>query len=167
MNKFMEQLPVNSKLKTLLLVVVAVIAVSFVWSNKNMLVEKVCDLFNSVTEGFSTETEDVKDATNEVPEQKLKALPAPKDTTKKDSPLSAKDLLPKSSDASVSLWAQVNPVGETTLKDKNFLVGVDTQGSTLRNANLQLRADPPNPRKNVSPWMNSTIDEDQTRKTLC
>ena len=166
MNKFMEQLPVNSNLKTLLLVVVAVVVLSFVWSNKDMLVNKVCNLYKTVTEGFSSELE-VKDATNEVPVQKQKALPAPKDKKKKDVPLSAKDLLPKSSDASASLWAQVNPVGETKLKDKNFLVGVDTQGSTLRNANLQLRADPPNPRKNVSPWMNSTIDEDQTRKTLC
>ena len=53
------------------------------------------------------------------------------------------------------------------LQSKNFLVGVDTQGSSLRNANLQLRADPPNPQKHVSPWLNSTIEPDLTRKSLC
>ena len=100
----------------------------------------------------------VKNATNTVPKVK-------KEKVEKE--ITSKDLLPKSSDQSASLWAKINPVGEPKLKNKNFLIGTDTQGSSLRNANLQLRADPPNPRTNVSPWMNSTIDQDQTRKTLC
>ena len=39
-----------------------------------------------------------------------------------------------------------------------FHHGIDTVGSTLRNANLQIRSEPPNPRAPVSPWMNSTIE---------
>lgn len=53
----------------------------------------------------------------------------------------------------------------------NFLTatqqrGMDTQGSSLRNANHQLRSDPPNPRKPVGPWLTSTIDPDLMRRPL-
>ena len=77
------------------------------------------------------------------------------------------DLLP--SDANSS-WASLNPVGD--LKNVNLLnptqvVGVNTQGSSLRNANLQLRSEPPNPRMNTNcPWNVSTIEEDKLRKPL-
>ena len=40
--------------------------------------------------------------------------------------------------------------------------GVDTVGHTLRNANLQLRAEPPNPKMSTGPWNNSTIDSNPT-----
>ena len=64
-----------------------------------------------------------------------------------------------------------NPDGEGILKGVNYLdatyhVGVNTVGQSLRNANLNLRAEPPNPRVAVSPWLNSTIDTDLSRKTL-
>lgn len=70
-----------------------------------------------------------------------------------------------------SLWAQVNPQGQGSLKDKNFLqaghhIGVNTVGQTLRNANLQLRSEPSNPRVQVSPWQQSTIEPDVNRKPL-
>ena len=63
------------------------------------------------------------------------------------------------------------PVGEGILKGVNFLdagfhVGVNTIGQSLRNANLNLRAEPPNPQVKVSPWMNSTIAPDLSRKSL-
>lgn len=74
--------------------------------------------------------------------------------------LSAQDLLPK--DAANSLWAQVNPAGQGDVMDQNFLtagfnVGIDTQGQSLRNANLQIRSEPPNPQLPVSPWNIATI----------
>ena len=55
--------------------------------------------------------------------------------------------------------------------DKNFLsagalAGINTVGSSLRNANLQIRSEPPNPKKAVSPWMNSTIEPDLMRVPL-
>lgn len=70
-----------------------------------------------------------------------------------------------------SLWAQVNPQGVGSLKDKNFLqaghhIGINTVGQTLRNANLQLRSEPANPQAHVSPWLQSTIEPDMNRKPL-
>lgn len=77
------------------------------------------------------------------------------------------DLLPK--DAANSKWAQVNPAGQGDVKDQNFLtagmhIGVNTVGQTLRNPNLQLRSDPPNPRAQVSPWNQTTIEYDNSRR---
>ena len=62
-------------------------------------------------------------------------------------------------------------VGEGILRGVNYLdagfhVGVNTVGQNLRNANLNLRAEPPNPRTQVSPWMMSTIDQDLSRRPL-
>ena len=77
------------------------------------------------------------------------------------------DLLP--SDAN-SAWAAMNPVGEmksVSLLNPQQVVGVNTQGSSLRNANLQLRSEPPNPRTNTNcPWNISTIEDDKFRKQL-
>ena len=80
--------------------------------------------------------------------------------------LTAEELLPQDNS---SLWAQVNPSGEGSLKDRNFLqsgyhIGINTVGQTLRNANLQLRSEPPCPQVRVSPWGQSTIDGDLSRK---
>jgi len=82
--------------------------------------------------------------------------------------LTAEDLLPQDNN---SIWAQINPAGCGTLKDKNFLqagynIGINTVGQTLRNANHQLRSDPPAPQIQVSPWLQSTIDPDVNRRPL-
>ncbi len=81
--------------------------------------------------------------------------------------LKPEDLLPKDNDS--TLWAQVNPNGKGNLTEKNYLssghfIGVNTVGQSLRNANLQLRSEPPNPRQAVSPWLQSTIEPDNNRK---
>jgi hypothetical protein len=70
-----------------------------------------------------------------------------------------------------SLWAQVNPQGQGSLQDKNFLqaghhIGINSVGQTLRNANLQLRSEVPNPRVQVSPFLQSTIQPDVNRRPL-
>ena len=83
--------------------------------------------------------------------------------------LSAEDLLPK--DAANSVWAQVNPAGQGDVNDQNFLnagylIGVDTIGQSLKNANYQLRSEPPNPQTPVSPWNQSTIEPDLLRRPL-
>ena len=83
--------------------------------------------------------------------------------------LTSEDLLPK--DAANSKWAQSNPAGQGDVKDQNFLtagylIGVNTIGQTLRNPNLQLRSDPPNPQFKVSPWQQSTIEPDANRRPL-
>jgi len=78
------------------------------------------------------------------------------------------ELLPKDAN---SVWAQQNPMGTGSLKGKNFLsagalVGVNTVGESLRNANYQLRSEPPNPQVAVSVFNNSTIEPDINRRDL-
>lgn len=75
------------------------------------------------------------------------------------------ELLPKDSN---SQWAQLNPSGKGELANVNLLkagyhIGIDTVGQTLRNANLQIRSEPPNPQLNVGPWNQSTIQSDYMR----
>ena len=44
--------------------------------------------------------------------------------------------------------------------------GINTVGQSLRNANLDVRSDPPNPRAAISPFLNSTIEPDLYRREL-
>ena len=78
------------------------------------------------------------------------------------------DLLPKDTNGQ---WAQLNPSGKGDLANINLLkagyhIGIDTVGQTLRNANLQIRSEPPNPQVNVGPWNGSTIEPDFMRPPL-
>ncbi len=82
--------------------------------------------------------------------------------------LTSADLLPN---IMGSTWEQVNPQGQGSLGDQNFLtagynLGINTVGSSLRNANKQLRSDPIIPKSVVSPWGQSTIDPDVGRRCL-
>jgi len=70
-----------------------------------------------------------------------------------------------------SIYAQQNPMGPGSLKGKNFLsagalIGVNTVGQSLRNANLQLRSEPPNPQVPISIFFNSTITPDISHRPL-
>jgi hypothetical protein len=83
--------------------------------------------------------------------------------------LTANDLLPK--DAANSKWAQLNPSGAGDIQDQNYLtagyhIGINTVGQSLRNANLQLRSEIPNPQQAPGPWMISTITPDIRAHTL-
>jgi hypothetical protein len=91
----------------------------------------------------------------------------PRDCFPKDQ-LTPAELLP--GDAN-SKWAQSVPSTQGELGDQNFLaagfhVGVNTVGQTLRNANRQLRSEPPNPQVKVSPWLQTTIEADTNRRPL-
>ena len=77
------------------------------------------------------------------------------------------DLLPKDNNSS---W-NMKPMGSgdflgVNLLNAGYLIGVDTIGSSLRNANLQVRSEPPNPQLQASPWMNTTIEPDPFRAPL-
>ena len=85
--------------------------------------------------------------------------------------LTAGDLLPSEESKEISEFNQNYPIGEGVLKGINFLssgyhIGVNTVGQSLRNANRQLRSEPPNPQVSVSPWMNSSIGPDLLRRPL-
>jgi hypothetical protein len=78
------------------------------------------------------------------------------------------ELLPKDTN---SQWAQLNPSGKGELANINLLragyhIGIDTIGESLRNANLQIRSEPPNPQIYVGPWNQSTITPDFMRPPL-
>ena len=80
----------------------------------------------------------------------------------------SKELLPKDNN---SEWAKLNPTGNSDLSDMNLLkpteqIGINTVGQSLRNANQQLRSDPPVPQLNVGPWNNTTIEPDLMRVPL-
>jgi hypothetical protein len=81
---------------------------------------------------------------------------------------SSSDLLPIDGN---NQWAQLSPAGAGELQGINLLksgyhIGIDTIGQTLRNANLQIRSEPPNPQINVGPWNQSTISPDLMRTPL-
>lgn len=78
------------------------------------------------------------------------------------------ELLPKDTN---SQWAQLNPSGKGELANVNLLragyhIGIDTIGQSLRNANLQIRSEPPNPQLYTGPWNLSTIEPDFMRPPL-
>jgi len=81
------------------------------------------------------------------------------------------DLLPKPDGSADDDFAQYAP-DPAALVAQNFVdatkfVGVDTIGSTLKNANYGLRADIPIPRnQDTGPWLQSSIDPDLYRKPL-
>ena len=85
--------------------------------------------------------------------------------------LKPEDLLPTDESKAIQEFNIAKPVGEGILQGVNLLdagyhVGVNTIGQSLRNANQQIRSEPPNPQVNVSPWMNSTINPDLPRRPL-
>ena len=78
------------------------------------------------------------------------------------------DLLPRDTN---NQWGSLNPAGSGDLLGQNllsatFLTGIDTIGNTMKNANLQIRSEPPNPQLNVGPWNQSTFAPDLMRTPL-
>jgi hypothetical protein len=70
-----------------------------------------------------------------------------------------------------SQWAALNPAGSGSLQNVNLLqagsmIGINTQGTYLKNANLQLRSEPPIPKAAVGPWNNSTIEVDTMARSF-
>ena len=78
------------------------------------------------------------------------------------------DLLPKKSED----WFETPSVG-TNVEDANLLAdalfrgGINTVGTTNKNASYDLRGNIPNPKIVVSPWNNSSYDPDNNIQGLC
>jgi hypothetical protein len=177
----------NGLLSFVLVVMCLLVLFYFVNENNKSLTKKMEMMENQVTEKFQDDSlvgrEDFEvkpsDPVNETPKVidqnvydsknsfSLNDNQFPNDCFPKDQ-LNPAELLP--ADAN-SLWAQVAPNGQGELGDQNFLdagfhVGINTVGSSMRNANLQLRSEPPNPQVAVSPWLQSTIQPDLMRRGL-
>jgi len=127
-------------------------------NTNNMGNEPSANNSNSTVEGFET--------LNPAP-MPFKDAEKPANCYPKDQ-INPQELLPNDPN---SKWAQVNPMGQGDIAGKNYLsagalIGVNTIGESLRNANYQLRSDPPNPQVKVSIWNQSTIEPDINRRPL-
>ena len=84
--------------------------------------------------------------------------------------LKPEDLLPEDESKAIQEFNSTKPVAEgimnVSLLEAGQHIGVNTVGQSLRNANRQLRSEPPNPQVNVSPWQNTTIGPDLMRRPL-
>ena len=95
------------------------------------------------------------------------ATQTPQNSCNTQPTLNPSELLPNDSN---SEWANINPASND-LKNLNLLnpqevIGINTVGSSLRNANLQIRSEPAIPKANVGPWNSSTIEPDTFRRPL-
>jgi len=109
------------------------------------------------------------EAAGDVNQQQAQQAQALKSASGDRDQLKPSELLP--TDQEASAWSKVNPKGKGSLEFKNFLeagyhLGMNTQTNTLRNANLQIRSEPPNPQVPISIFNNSTIGFDTNRRPL-
>lgn len=78
------------------------------------------------------------------------------------------DLLPKDSNNEFSEMAPTaNGGNNAALLDAGHHIGSSGSDAPLRNANLQIRGEDPNPRSYSGPWNQSTIEPDLERKGIC
>lgn len=77
------------------------------------------------------------------------------------------ELLPKDEN---SEWNKLNPTSSSNIGNVNLITPSPqnflSANQPLRNANMQLRSDPPVPQIPVSPWNNTTIGPDESRLPL-
>jgi len=86
----------------------------------------------------------------------------------KQSIVDPKELLPVDHN---SEFSKLNPSGGGDLNNVSLLqsghhIGVNTVGQSLRNANQQLRSDPPIAKMETGPWLQTTMSGDPYRRQL-
>ena len=123
--------------------------------------------FEEKKESFEEKEEGFADLSTFEGKANFSSVDAPAGCYPRDQ-LTPSELLPKDMN---SIWAEQNPMGPGSLKGKNFLsagalIGVNTVGQSLRNANLQVRSEPPNPQVAVSIFNQSTIAPDISHRPL-
>lgn len=137
------------------------------FANPNEKFEDKAQGFQDMADDFEDKKEGFADVAGyEGPAQFSSAQP-PAGCYPRDQ-LTPSELLPKDMN---SVWAEQNPMGPGSLKGKNFLsagalIGVNTVGQSMRNANLQVRSEPPNPQVAVSIFNQSTISPDISHRPL-
>jgi len=146
------------------LVALAILLFAFYnYSSKNNTVLSPMSSYSSVNN-----TSNIQNQNNNTPQ--IPNQPSQPSQLVREKPINNPvELLPSNS---ASEWAKMNPIGANSLSGINLLSsqqqnGINTQGSSLRNANLQIRSEPANPRNNTNcPWNVSTIDGDTMRRPL-
>ena len=152
------------KNRTLVLSILALLVVVYIWGVKNGKIE-----YMSASYPWDKIT---------VPQKKPQPQPQPQRQPQQQQQQAKCDpanfasvsLIPETNDVVRDEAFQFAPSSDAMLnKDFSFdsaKYGENTQGSSLRNANRQLRSEPANSRAMVSPWMNSTIEPDLQRLPL-
>ena len=84
-------------------------------------------------------------------------------------PLTVDDLLPKERNPD---WfdnpnSDFNISRAISMEVPDFKFGIDTVGQSRKNASLDIRGSPPNPKVSVGPWNNSTIEPDYNIRGFC
>jgi len=121
-------------------------------SEEENVVENVVD--NSELQGLEEDELYNVDLSNNVGENSNNGCASKK--------LLPEDLLPKDQD---NIWASGED-NKINYLESGHHIGINTVGQSLKNANRQIRSEPPNPRDAVSPWNQSTIEHDSMRKQL-
>ena len=134
-------------------------------------------IVGSGTEGFApaapapvNQTVAPAEETGNEGQMAVKGYPRTPSTCYPQQTLKPEDLLPEDQAKAANEFASSAITADGLMK-VNLLkagehVGVNTVGQSLRNANRQLRSEPPNPQVNVSPWMNTNISPDLLRRPL-
>jgi hypothetical protein len=87
-------------------------------------------------------------------------------TPDRSAPTNPQDLLPSSTGAN---WGNLYPVQNDngvyvpSMIDPSFAIGINTIGTTIRNGSLDIRATPVILKKQVSPWLNSSYEENVSK----
>lgn len=158
LNKYSTQL--------FLAAVVLLVAGMFIYSNhKGLTAEKITKFEPNLNPAPLGQNENVHvvdsqfASVNDVQTSGLQQSSTPK--------IDPTELLPKDNNTE---WNQLNPAVKANIGDVNFVTpgpqSYMTSSKPLRNANLQLRSDPPVPQVPVSPWNNTTIQPDDSRRPL-
>lgn len=76
--------------------------------------------------------------------------------------------LPKPAAGGSQDWSKFAPkaLGAQNFLTGSQLIGINTQGSSRKNASRDLRGDPIIPKRVIAPWMESSIDPDLHHKPL-
>ena len=159
----LKQMLTNKNLGAVLLVIALGVALMYI-SKMGSLPQ----LSASVPEGASA-LDDLAEGLPASVEESAMSQEPKSESGDKSKPLTSKDLLPVE-DKNAIEFASVAPKVDGSLSDQNFLTAGHLQGEMsigLKNSNYGIRAEPPNPQKKVSPWMNTTIEPDSLRRPLC
>jgi hypothetical protein len=96
----------------------------------------------------------------------MKSRPIVDDKTPVMPPMTvSSDLLPKADPLNTE-FAEFAPKLDGNWLQSDRYTALDTVGNSKRNANYQLRSDPPIKRTSVGAWNNSTLESDLLRKPL-
>lgn len=142
-------------------VVIILIIVGVIWLIYNYNNNKVWN--ETLTGSMGNVYSDVQPSSpNSFEDQPEKVNFNPEDNKNKKGYNYVNDLLPSTVN---NEWSQFNPnlTGEVDNINKfkaGALYGIDTVGSSMRNANQQIRSEPPNPIVQTGPWNQSTITPD-------